>query len=99
MKKVYLLIFAITVFINGFSQSDYRKQPALGFSFVLNDFKTAAEIRSNGLVSVLRAKNLFRTSRMNIGIGINYLDGLSDHVDFIGTLSTFFGNNSSTSTG
>ena len=62
----------------------------MGVSFFLNDFKTAAEIRSNGLVSVLKANDIFKTSRMDAGMAINYLSGLSEHVDFIGTLGGSF---------
>ncbi len=73
-----------------FSQGDYKKSPSFGINFIYNDFKTAADIRSKGLASVIRSKNLFRTSRMDAGLSLNYLEGLSNHVDFIGTLSGSF---------
>lgn len=90
MKKLYFLIFAIMVFATCFSQSDYKKPSAIGFNFVFNDFQTATEIRTTSLGSVIRAKNLFKTNRMETGLSLNYLKGLSEHVDFIGTISGAF---------
>ncbi|MEO6454508.1 MAG: OmpA family protein [Ginsengibacter sp.] len=87
MKKFYLSIFSMGVFITCFSQSDYKKQPAFGFNFIFNDFQTAADIRSKGLASVIRSHNLFKTKRMSAGLSINYLEGLSNHADFIAGLS------------
>ncbi|MBA2250178.1 MAG: OmpA family protein [Chitinophagaceae bacterium] len=86
MKKLFLLILAISFFTGTFAQNDYRKRPALGVSFFLSDFRTASDIRANGLASVIRAKNLFKTSRMNPGMAINYMEGLSNHLDFVGTI-------------
>jgi OOP family OmpA-OmpF porin len=87
MKKVYFLIIASFCFATSFSQQEtFQKKHALGFSFFLNDFKTAADIRTNGLVSVLRDKTFFKPDQMNPGLAVNYLSGLSKHVDFIATL-------------
>ncbi len=88
MKKLFLLLcftgFLASVFAQ---QNSYKKGHALGISFFLNDFKTASDIRSMGIVSVLNDHNFFKTSRMNPGLAINYLSGLSDHADFIATLA------------
>lgn len=91
MKKILLLTISCALLIASFGQTtSYKKGHALGVSFFLNDFKTASEIRSNGLVSVLKANDIFKTSRMDAGMAINYLSGLSEHVDFIGTLGGSF---------
>ena len=91
MKKLLLLTISCALLITSFGQTtSHKKRQALGVSFFLNDFKTAAEIRSNGLVSVLKANDIFKTSRMDAGMAINYLSGLSEHVDFIGTLGGSF---------
>ena len=91
MKKLILSIFAITLAASSFAQStDYRKRPSLGVSFFLNDFISAAEIKKNGLGSVIRSKNLTRTKRMNPGLAVNYFTGLTNKVDFVATLGGSF---------
>ena len=90
MKKFYFLVIILGFFITSFSQKVNYTKRALGFSFFLNDFQTASDIRTNGLVSVLKAKTFFKTQRMNPGLAINYISGLSKHVDFIATLGGSF---------
>ena len=91
MKKLILSVISILLVVSVFAQKeDYRKRSTLGVSFFLNDFKTAAEIKKNGLGSVIRAKNLFRTTRMDPGMAVSYLKGLSNHVDFVGSLDGSF---------
>ncbi len=87
MKKILLSLFTITLFVTAFSQNQYKKLPSLGIHFVLNDFKTAADVRSIGLANVIKANKYGKTGRMNAGIAISYLQGLSNHVDFAGTLT------------
>lgn len=92
MKKILLLLITLIYFVSSFSQKpDYKKGHAIGFSFFLNDFKTASDIRNNGIVSVFKVHDFFKTSRMNPGLSINYLSGLSNHVDFIATLGGSLG--------
>jgi len=87
MKKILLLLITPSFIGSAFSQIvDHKKGHALGVSFFLNDFQTASDIRTNGIVSVLKAHDFFKTSRMNPGFAVNYLSGLSNHVDFIATL-------------
>jgi outer membrane protein OmpA-like peptidoglycan-associated protein len=91
MKKLFFLLIALSFFATSFSQeANYKKGQALGVSFFLNDFKTASEIRSNGLVDVLKEGNFFKFSRMNPGLAVNYLSGISNHADFIGTIGGSF---------
>ena len=91
MKKLILSVISILLVVSVFAQKeDYRKRSTLGVSFFLNDFKSAAEIKKNGLGSVIRAKNLFRTTRMDPGMAVSYLKGLSNHVDFAGSLDGSF---------
>ena len=91
MKKFYFLVVATGFFLTSFGQQeDYTKTKALGFSFFLNDFQTASDIRTNGLASVLREKTFFKTQRMNPGFALNYLSGISKHVDFSATLGGSF---------
>ncbi|MEO6187221.1 MAG: OmpA family protein [Ginsengibacter sp.] len=87
MKKILLLVLSHAFFILSFAQTqNYTKAKGLGFSFILNDFQTASDIRANGLVSVLKDKNLFNFQRFHPGMAVNYLSGLSKHVDFISSL-------------
>ena len=91
MKKFYLVFISISLFVSSFGQQvSYKKTKAFGFSFFLNDFQTASDIRTNGLVSVLKDNNFFKISRMNPGLAVDYISGLSNHVDFIATLGGSF---------
>ncbi len=91
MKKLFTLFSAILIFATSFGQQgEYKKPHSLGISFYLSDFQTAADLRKNGLASVLKENNFFKIDRMNPGIALNYLTGLSNHLDFIGTLGGSF---------
>ncbi len=91
MKKLILSFISIFLVVSVFAQKeDYRKRSTIGVSFFLNDFQTAADIKRNGLGSVIRAKNLFKTKRMNPGMAISYLKGISNHLDFAGSLDGSF---------
>ena len=82
MKKFYFLLALSLFVINAFAQNDLKKKPALGFSFTLHDYKTAAALRSESLVHIVNDKQLFKVKNMEAGVGINYLKGLSNHLDF-----------------
>src|ERR1035437_2609525 len=94
MKKLILSVLTVILFASSaFAQNDdYRKRSTLGVSFFLSDFQTAADIKKNGLASVIRSKNLFRTGRMNPGLALSYLKGLANHVDFAASLGGSFVN-------
>ncbi len=90
MKKILLAFIAIGFFITGFSQSDYKKRPALGVSFVLYDFKTAATLRNTSLANVLSSKQYRQTRGMAPGMAFNYLQGVTNNIDFEGAISGAF---------
>lgn len=91
MKKLLLLLIAFISYVSSYSQkTDYKKGHAFGFSLFLNDFQTASEIRSGGIVDVFKNHDFFKPSRMNPGISVSYLSGLSNHADFIATLGVSF---------
>ncbi|MEO5890046.1 MAG: OmpA family protein [Ferruginibacter sp.] len=90
MKKIILSFLAIGLLTVSFAQDDYKKLPSLGVHFFFTDFKTAAELRSDGLPSVLKAKNWSKTSRMNPGLAISYMQGLSNKLDFVTMVSGSF---------
>lgn len=90
MKKSLFLLLSLGTCLSAFTQNDYKKQPALAISFTLNDFQTAGELRSGGLANVIKDKQWTKTKRMRPGLAISYLEGLSNHVDFAGTISGSF---------
>ena len=90
MKKILFLLMATAFFSTTFGQQEYKKGKALGVSFFMNDFKAASDIRSQGIVRVLDNKDFFKPNQMNPGLAINFLSGLSNHMDFISTLSGSF---------
>jgi len=90
MKKILLSFLALGLFVCSFGQGDWKKRPALGIHFTLTDFKTAADLRANGLGSVIKSKQFHKTGRMSAGIAVSYLEGLSDHLDFVGSMNLTF---------
>ena len=90
MKKLILSFFAILLIISVFGQTDRRRPTSIGISFFLNDFKTAADIKNSGFGRVIRDKNLFKSDRQNPGLALNYLKGLTNHVDFAASLGGSF---------
>ena len=61
MKKIILSLFATTFFVTAFSQDEYKKQPSLGIHFVLNDCKTATDLRTVGLSNVIKTSQYSKT--------------------------------------
>ena len=93
MKTILFTFISFFFFISfslGQGSKDYKKGNNLGVSFFLNDFKTASDIRDKGLVKTLKDQGLFNPSVMNAGAAINYLGGLSNHLDFLATLGASF---------
>ena len=90
MKKLFLSAITILFVVNIFAQSDSRRPTSLGLSFFVNDFTTAAQIKKYGIANVFKNKDAFRSSRFNAGVAINYLKGLTSHIDFLGSLGGSF---------
>jgi len=90
MKKILLVIISFGTFVTSFAQSENKKRPTLGINFILNDFKTAANLRAGGLPTILKSKEWHKSKNMTAGIGISYLQGLNNYLDFAGTLSGTF---------
>ena len=90
MKKILLSFLALGLFVCSFGQGEWKKRPALAIHFSLTDFKTAADLRASGLGYVIRSKEFHHTNRMTAGLAISYLEGITDHLDFMGTLNATF---------
>lgn len=87
MKKITLSLLAGLACTMAVAQKDYTKAPSFGIHFALNDFQTAADIRSMGLSNVLKANQWSKTSRMRGGLGFTYLQGMGNHLDFSAMLT------------
>ncbi len=90
MKKIFLSLLALGTLTASYAQSDYKKQPQIGVSFILNDFQTATDLRAGGLANVIKAKQWSKTKRMSPGMAVTYVEGLCSHVDFVGSLAGSF---------
>ena len=90
MKKILLISIGLGLFTASFAQSEYKKRPTLGVGFLLNDFRTAKNLRASGLPSIIRSKEWHKTKYMTSGIAVSYMEGLNDNLDFVGTLSGSF---------
>ena len=74
-----------------FSQDDDDiKRSALGIHFFFNDFKTPARIKATSLTSVLNNKQWAKIKEMSAGLTVNYMKGLTRHLDFSSSLSGSF---------
>jgi OmpA-OmpF porin, OOP family len=82
MKKLLtLLVFTSFTCVSLAQKGDYVKQPALGVHFILQDFKGADYARATSLSQAFRDKKFGKVKEMSAGLGINYLQGLSNHLD------------------
>ena len=90
MKKILLVIIGLSLFVTSFGQAEYKKRPSFGIHFILNDFKTAQNLRTNGLSNVIRTKEFHKTKNMTSGIAVSYIQGLNNRLDFASTLSGSF---------
>ena len=90
MKKILSLLLALSLFITGFAQKNNIKNKSLGVTFFINDFQTAEDLRNLGIQRVLQQDKEFNGSRRDYGLGLTYIQGLSNHVDFVGSIGGSF---------
>ena len=93
MKKVLLFLIAAGLAVTSFSQESmapsWKKRPTLGINFFLKDFITPDLIGHNSLGLFLRGQYP-SINTMSPGFGIQYLQGLSEYVDFSANLNSSF---------
>ncbi len=94
MKKIILLFAILTSILTIQAQEklnkQYTKRPALGVHFSLSDFKTAKQIRTTSLNSVVLNKQFTSPRLMSPGLGISYMKGFTNHIDVQARLNTSF---------
>ena len=92
MKKVLSVLFAVYMFIPvSYGQKEnYIRPKAIGVSFFLNDFITPNRIRTTSLSSVISDKKFARMREMSPGLALQYFKGISNHVDFAGSIGGSF---------
>jgi OmpA-OmpF porin, OOP family len=92
MKKFLLTLVVVPCFfsVSNAQNTSLKKQPTLAINFLLNDFTTAQRIKKNSLGGVLQNKDWAQFSEMAYGLSIQYLQGLTNHVDFSATLGGTF---------
>lgn len=92
MKKLLLILLLAQGFLQvSFAQdNDYIKRPALGVNFFFNDFNGAGYIKTFGLNRAIRDKQIGQFKNMAPGLAVNYLNGISKHLDLsVGLAGSF----------
>lgn len=75
----------------GFSQkAAFKKGKALGVGFFLTDFEAASTLRNFGAVELFKNNNFFNSSNFHPGFSVNYFQGLTNNMDFAGSLGASF---------
>jgi OmpA-OmpF porin, OOP family len=92
MTKGFLLIMSISFLCSradGQSR-DNIQDPTLSVSFLFDDFRSASAVRSSSLRTAIRNHEFARIRDMSPGLGLSYIEGLSDHFDYSVTLAGSF---------
>jgi outer membrane protein OmpA-like peptidoglycan-associated protein len=91
MKKILAALVSMYLLVPAtYGQDDYIRPKAIGISFFLNDFITAQRIRTNSLTYVLDNHKVAKIREMSPGIAVSYFKGLTNHIDFAGTVGGSF---------
>src|SRR5829696_514268 len=92
MKKIVASFFILAcITLNSTAQTTANlRKPAIGFSFIANDYATAEEIRSSSLSSVLRNKQFGKIKEMGHGFAVHYINGVTSNIDFAATFGGSF---------
>jgi hypothetical protein len=87
---IYLVAVICLPMIVFCQRNKLKQEPTFGVHFVLNDFKTAANIRLHSLSAILREGKFGKLKEMSPGIALNFIQGLSTRFDFTSTLAGSF---------
>ena len=94
MKQSLVLLIAFCGFLTaGAQNNDLKKLPSIGFQFSLFDFQSGVDIKNKGLSTVLREKSLGKTERLQPGLTVHYMQGITNNLDVMvrmgGTFLTY----------
>jgi len=91
MKKVFISLTAMCIAAASFAQnSNAKKQPSLGLNFFLTDYSTPNLIKATSVSNVISKKTYAKPGDMSPGLSISYLQGITDHIDFMALLGGSF---------
>ncbi|MDP1845080.1 MAG: OmpA family protein [Sediminibacterium sp.] len=92
MKKLLfsLIVIGMAATVVAQTPTSYKKRPSLGLSFFMNDMYTAERISKSSLSTVMSKKQWAKGSEMTPGMSLQYLNGLTEHIDFMGSLAGTF---------
>jgi outer membrane protein OmpA-like peptidoglycan-associated protein len=91
MKKMFLIFTVISICATSFAQvNNHVKGKAIGASLFLNDFQSASDLRTSGIVNSIKNKNFLSFKHTNPGLAFNYMQGLTNHMDFAASLGGSF---------
>src|ERR1700730_12082981 len=84
MSKSHVLwLSCMLISVWSFGQSnDYIKALSICVHFLLNGYKSAGNIRTPSLSSVFVNNQFGKVKEMTAGLAVNYMKGLSNHIDF-----------------
>ena len=88
MKKLLFSLVAVCLSVGLFAQTmpSYKKRPSIGMNFFLKDMKTADLIDRTSLSNVLSKQQWNKIKDMSPGLSLNYYEGLTEYIDFMGSL-------------
>lgn len=92
MKRYLLALMVGTILCAGsFAQNrDYIRPTSVGVSFFFNDYATAQRIRTTSLSNVMANKQWAKFREMSPGLALTYFKGLTNQIDFAGTIAGSF---------
>ena len=83
MKKFLLLIITGCLLVPALNAQDGKGLPqSLGLSFFLNDFTSAANIRTTSLNTVLNQKTFGKVGEMSAGFAVNYFKQMRPRMNY-----------------
>jgi OOP family OmpA-OmpF porin len=87
MRRVVCFLLTLGIFTIAIGQDkDYIKPATLVLNYSLTDFKTASDIRATSLSEAINNRD-FTLKNAWSGVGISYLQGITNNIDFVSNLN------------